>query len=150
MAMIERKLQIRHSMDTILSPRRRTLLQAIGAAALVTACGDRRGAAVAPVTELRGPTMGTTYTVKIAGPGLPAAGEAAARDAVHRAFEGVVAKMSTYLADSELSRFNRHADGSPFAVSADTLAMFALAQQASALSDGAFDVTIAPVVDAWG
>ena len=54
-------------MDALLSPRRRTLLQALGAAALVSGCGDWRGAAVAPALEFRGPTMGSSYTVKIAG-----------------------------------------------------------------------------------
>ena len=42
-------------MDTLLSPRRRTLLQALGAAALVAACGDRRSVAVAPVRRVRRP-----------------------------------------------------------------------------------------------
>ena len=137
-------------MDTLLSPRRRTVLQALGAAALVAACGDRRSATVAPVVEFGGPTMGTSFTAKIAGAGLSEAGAAAARDADAGALDAVVARMSTYLPDSELSRFNRHADGAPFALSADTLAVFALAQQVSATSGGAFDITIAPLVDAWG
>ena len=137
-------------MDTLLSPRRRTVLQALAATALVTACGDRRGVATAPMIEFRGPTMGTSYTAKIAGGGLSATGSAAARNTVAGALDAVVAKMSTYLPDSELSRFNRHSDRTPVAVSADVLAVFALAQQVSAATNGAFDVTIAPVVDAWG
>jgi len=137
-------------MDTLLSPRRRTLLQALAAGALVAACGERRGAAIAPQLEFHGPTMGTTFTAKIAGPRLPESAAAAARDGVAGALDAVVARMSTYLPDSELSRFNRHSDASPFALSADTLAVFALAREVSALSDGAFDITIAPLVDAWG
>lgn len=137
-------------MDTLLSPRRRTVLQALGAAALVAACGEKRSAAVAPLAEFRGPTMGTSYTVKIADARLSAAGAAAARNAVRETLDAIVAKMSTYLPDSELSRFNRHADDTPFALSADTLDVFRLAQQVSAASSGAFDVTVAPVVDAWG
>ena len=54
-------------MDTLISPRRRTVLQALGAAALGSGCGDWRSAAVAPAAEFRGPTMGSSYTVKIAG-----------------------------------------------------------------------------------
>ena len=58
--------------------------------------------------------------------------------------------MSTYDTDSELSRFNRHAATTPFALSADTMAVFALGRDVSAATDGAFDITVAPVVDAWG
>ncbi len=66
-------------MDTLLSPRRRTVLQALAAAALVTACGDRRTAAAVPMIEFRGPTMGTSYTAKIAGSALTEARTAASR-----------------------------------------------------------------------
>jgi thiamine biosynthesis lipoprotein len=137
-------------MDTVLSPHRRRLLQALGAAALVSACGDRRSAAVAPQIEFRGPTMGTSFTVKIAGPVLSDAGAAAARDAVADALSAVVAKMSTYDSSSELSRFNRHAATTPFMLSSETLAVFGLAADVSGTTGGAFDITVGPIVDAWG
>jgi thiamine biosynthesis lipoprotein len=81
---------------------------------------------------------------------LSEGGAAAFREAVVSALDAVVAKMSTYLPDSELSWFNRHAARTPFAVSADVFNVFVLAQKVSAASRGAFDVTVAPVVDAWG
>jgi thiamine biosynthesis lipoprotein len=137
-------------MDTLISPRRRTVLQALTAAALVTACGDRRATAAAPIVEFGGATMGTTFTVKIAGSALSKTEVAAARGAVAEALDAVVAAMSTYDPDSELSRFNRHGSTTPFALSAETIAVFALAREVSAASDGAFDITIRPAVDAWG
>jgi thiamine biosynthesis lipoprotein len=137
-------------MDTILSPRRRTVLQALGAAAMVGACGDRPATALAPVYEYRGPTMGTTYRARIAGTKLTPTAEAAVRVALREAFEAVVAKMSTYLHDSEVSRFNLHAADTPLALSTETLAVFAQAERVSEATAGAFDVTIAPAVDAWG
>jgi thiamine biosynthesis lipoprotein len=137
-------------MDALLSPRRRTLLQAVGAATLLAGCGQRPGTAAAPAYEFGGPTMGSTFGVKIAGEHLAPARAAGAQQAVRGALDGVVAKMSAYLPDSELSRFNRHAGRAPVAASADTLAVFALAQQVSAATGGAFDVTVAPLVDAWG
>lgn len=136
-------------MDALISPRRRTLLQALGAAALV-GCGDRRGAAIAPGLEFHGPTMGSSYTVKVAGARLGAAGETAVRDAAHAALEAVDATMSAHRADSELSRFNAQLSELPHALSADTFAVFALAREVSAATGGAFDVTVAPAVDAWG
>lgn len=137
-------------MDALLSPRRRALVQALGASALLAACGERPGAAAARQLEFRGPTMGTTFTAKIAGPRLGNDLAAAAREAVAAALEDVVARMSAFLPDSELSRFNRHAGRSPFPLSAETLAVLALARDVSAATNGAFDVTVAPLVDAWG
>jgi thiamine biosynthesis lipoprotein len=126
------------------------VLQALGAAALVAGCGDWRPGAAAPAYAFAGPTMGSTYSVKIAGAALSGAARAAARDAVDAALSAVDEAMSTHRPDSELSRFNAHASTSPFALSADTYAVFALAQEVSAATGGAFDVTVAPVVDAWG
>jgi len=136
-------------MDALLSPRRRSVLQAL-AATLFAACGERRFGATAPVAEFRGPTMGTTFTVKIAGAPLGESAAAAAREAVAGTFESVVARMSTYVADSELARFNRHRDAKPFALGEDTYAVLALADRVSAATGGAFDVTVRPLVDAWG
>ena len=137
-------------MDTLLSPRRRTLLQALGAAALVSGCGNGRPAAGAAVFEFRGPTMGSSYTAKIAGTPLSAAGRTAAQDAVHAALDAVNLAMSAHRPASELSRFNAHASERPYALSADAFAVFALAGQVSATTGGAFDITVAPMVDAWG
>ncbi len=133
-------------MDSLLSPRRRLLLQGLGAAALAAGCGQPDRSAV----QFGGPTMGSTYTVKIAGPHLDAATATAARRAVEDALTGVVDRMSAYRDNSELSRFNRYRGPAPFALSGDTFAVFRLAQEVSAATGGAFDITVAPVVDAWG
>jgi FAD:protein FMN transferase len=137
-------------MDTLLSPHRRSVLQALGATAFLAGCGDWRGPSTGAAFEFRGPTMGTAYTVKIAAPTLSESVRLAARAAVAEALDGVVASMSAYLPDSELSRFNRHDATTPFALSPDALAVFALAQRVAADTAGAFDITVAPVVDAWG
>lgn len=139
-------------MDALLSPRRRALLQALGAAALVAGCGERVAPAAAnrPLLHFSGDTMGTTYNVRLAGTALSAEREAEARRAVQGAFDAVVARMSTYDPASELSRFNRHASTAPFALSAELLQVFAVARRVSAETAGAFDVSVAPLVDAWG
>jgi len=139
-------------MDTLLSPRRRQVLQALGAAALVAGCGDttsRAGGAPA-ATRFGGETMGSTWSAKLAGPGISPETAAAARQRIEAAFADVVAKMSTYDDASELSRFNRHASRAPFTLSDDTFAVFARARDVSAAFGGAFDITVAPAVDAWG
>ena len=135
------------SMDALISPRRRSFVTALGAASLLAACGDTRPRAGA--AAFGGNAMGSTWTVKLAGP-VDEALAARAQDAVREALAVVEARMSTWLADSELSRFNRHASTAPFGFSADTYAVVTLAQRVARETRGAFDATVAPAVDAWG
>lgn len=94
--------------------------------------------------------MGTVYHVNVVLP-MPAETDIAALQALIEAeLEDVNARMSTYRADSELSRFNSHQSTSPFPVSAATLEVFELALEISARTNGAFDVTVGPLVNAWG
>ena len=58
--------------------------------------------------------------------------------------------MSAWRPESELSRFNRADTTDPFPVSPATATVFQYALDASALTGGAFDVTVGPLVDAWG
>lgn len=129
---------------------RRTLLQALGVVPLLSACGAPSFTTTAPSARFGGLTMGSTYRVTLAGPALTAALEQAAADAVAAAFAAVDLAMSTHQPHSELSRFNAHRETTPFSLSTDTLAVFELARQASEATRGAFDVTVAPMVDAWG
>src|SRR5512133_1023301 len=126
----------------LLSPRRRAFLQGLGAASLLTACGGTAVGSSVQSAEFSGFTMGSMYRVKIAGRRLSEAVRAAAADAVAAALAGVDHAMSTHRPHSELSRFNAHASTAPFALSADTLAVFELARDVSAATAGAFDVTV--------
>lgn len=141
-------------MDALLSPRRRHLIAAFGAAALGAACGQRSAQEArsqrAEVLRLAGATMGSTFSVRIAGGPFAAGFERVAFEAVTAAFDGVVERMSSYEPGSELARLNRHAATTPFALSAQTLGVIERAQQVARLSEGAFDVTVAPLVGAWG
>jgi thiamine biosynthesis lipoprotein len=97
---------------------------------------------------LRGATMGTTYHIKLAA--SPASVDL---ERLHQDVEKMLAEidkqMSTYRPDSELSRFNRAPAGEWFAVSAATAQVVAAAQQISEKTDGALDVTVAPLVRLW-
>lgn len=136
-------------MDALLSPRRRSVLKAIGATAILAGCSEVPGIARRPLAALQGPAMGTVWNAKLAGPmAEPLAKQAAA--AVAGALEGVVARMSTYLDSSELVRFNAAPAGRAVAVSRETLEVFALAREVSEATRGAFDISVAPAVDAWG
>ena len=132
------------------NPRRRGFLKVLGAATLLSGCAPRGVLHGDEIVEFRGIVMGSFYTVRIAGTGLSGLAQAAARDAVANALKDVDASMSTFRPESELSRFNAHASEAPFALSQDTFQVLRLAGEISAATAGAFDVTVAPAVDAWG
>nr|VFK27327.1 MAG: thiamine biosynthesis lipoprotein [Candidatus Kentron sp. MB] len=58
--------------------------------------------------------------------------------------------MSTYRKESELSRFNASASTDWFPVSQDLYTVVDEALSVSRLTDGAFDITIGPLVNLWG
>ena len=93
--------------------------------------------------------MGTTYIVTVVAR-LSESELSRLRARVHEALDDVDTKMSTYSDQSEVSRFNRSMVTEWFPISSDTLRVFLHAQAVGRLSGGAFDVTVAPLVDAWG
>jgi thiamine biosynthesis lipoprotein len=113
--------------------------------ALLAAACDRSP----PELVLSGPTMGTTYTVRVAAP--PASVDpATVRAAIDDVLERTDRAMSGYRADSEVARFNKSASTQWYDVSADLAAVVQASLDISAASDGVFDVTVAPLVAAWG
>ncbi len=70
-------------------------------------------------------------------------------DAVSEALESINRMMSTYQPDSEVSRFNRSESLDWFPVTSETLAVVERAQEVSRRSDGAFDITVKPLVELW-
>ncbi len=82
---------------------------------------------------------------------LYAADEAAARRAADAAFERVEVLnsiLSDYDPDSELSRLS-HTSGRAVPVSGDLWRVLELSQRVAEQSDGAFDITIGPLVNLW-
>jgi len=59
-------------------------------------------------------------------------------------------EMSTYIVDSSLSRFNQAQTTDWFSVSENLLNVIENAQIISQTSDGAFDITVMPLVNLWG
>jgi thiamine biosynthesis lipoprotein len=59
-------------------------------------------------------------------------------------------QMSTYIEDSELSRFNQAPAGTRMEVSEALAEVVGEALRISTLSNGAFDVTVGPLVNLWG
>jgi FAD:protein FMN transferase len=102
-----------------------------------------------PQIEISGPTMGTYYSVKVPRPpqGLDAA---PLRSGIESLLVEVNREISTYDPDSELSRLNRNPSTDWIPVSANLLAVLAEGLSLSALTGGAFDITVGPLVNLWG
>ncbi len=98
------------------------------------------------LVEFRGRTMGTTYVVKVFD---PPDWEADIELEIEAELRAVNDQMSTYLESSEISRFNASDSTDWFSVSGETAMVVAAAQRIAEATEGAFDVTIGPLVDAW-
>jgi thiamine biosynthesis lipoprotein len=139
------------SLDPRLSPKGKVLLP-IGLLLLIGFTVHRFFIAEAPplTIEISGPTMGTSYSVKLDVPSLNAPERELVAEAIRARLDEVNALMSTYDPESELSRFNASRSTEPQPMSAATLHVFEVAERVSAASGGALDVTVGPLVEAWG
>lgn len=98
---------------------------------------------------LTGATMGTTYSIKISD-SLPNERLTALAQSVDALLLEMNRVFSTYTDDSELSRFNQSNSATPFTLSDDLQQVFEIALEVSRQTNGAFDVTVGPLVNAWG
>lgn len=111
---------------------------------LLSACDDSKNR----LSVLSGPTMGTTWSVKYTG--TPDENIDSLKADIEAALEQVNAEMSTYRADSVLSRFNQAAAGTLVDLPADTQKVLKAAFSLSEMTGGAYDVTVGPLVNLWG
>jgi len=101
------------------------------------------------LVELSGSTMGTSYSVT-ALDHERSVDKAALREAIENSLLKVNAQMSNWDASSEVSRFNAFASTQPMSVSEDLAQVISAAKNVHAASDGQFDITLGPVIEAWG
>lgn len=120
-------------------------LVALGALTVWRAGTDPSGTA----HEFVGATMGTSFSVTVDAD-MSAKEHERVRSSIEGRLDRVNRLMSTYDPSSELSRFNQHVSTEPFPVSRELLEVLTTAHEVSERSAGAFDVTVAPFVDAWG
>ena len=108
------------------------------------------GCAPEPASEhIVGRTMGTTYeaTVTRRPDGVQRSDLVAAIDAV---LADIDRHLSTYDPASEISQFNSTLSTDWISVSPGLLDAVLQSQRVSRASDGAFDITVGPIVKAWG
>lgn len=71
------------------------------------------------------------------------------QDSVAETLERINRLMSNYKPDSDISRFNDFDSTEWFKVDPETALVIARSQEISRLSNGAFDITVAPAIDRW-
>lgn len=112
---------------------------------------DRTPPPGAAVRELHGLSMGTSWSVRLVDSVLPGrAGSADLQQGLQQQLDLVVAQMSHWQPESDLSRFNRAAPGSWQQLPAAFGEVLGFALQVSQLSGGAYDPCAGALVNAWG
>lgn len=92
--------------------------------------------------------MATRFELVLVGPD-PVALRAAGEEALDE-IERIEAQLSFYRPGSEISRLNRQAAGQPVRVDPNLFALLQTAKHLGEATEGAFDVTVAPLLQCWG
>ena len=106
---------------------------------------NRRGNSL---TALRGETMGTTWSVKLAG--AVNVDCERLRSGIEQVLAHIVAQMSNWDEASDLSRFNRAGAGNWHTLPADFHVVLDCALALAEDTGGAYDPTVGPLVELWG
>lgn len=111
---------------------------------LLASCSERSHELV-----VSGLTMGTTYTVRVVAPPTQLTPHTL-RSMVEEELARVDATMSGYRNDSEIVRFNTARTTDWLEISPELAYVVSAALEVARRSNGAFDVTAAPLVRLWG
>lgn len=101
------------------------------------------------VEVLSGPTMGSTFTIKYVYNAATPAADAVGVE-VQSILDEVDRQMSTYRLDSDIARFNQSPVNTCMQMPQPVLDLAQYGYDLSSLSDGAFDLTLGPLLDLWG
>ena len=93
--------------------------------------------------------MGTACHITLAG-SISKRELVALRDQIDAALKDVNARMSIWSPDTEISKFNRFQSLEKFLISPEFAEVVQSALSYSAMTDGAFDPTVKPLVEHWG
>lgn len=112
------------------------LLIMIGAALLMAACGSDRNYQI-----FSGNTQGTSYHIIVASP------SSNVETKIQEILDRVDSTLSIFNPDSQISKINRNED---LTTNIDISSCIRIASTAAYISNGAYDITVAPLVDLWG
>lgn len=112
---------------------------------LLSACNKSQSC---PQIEFNSKTMGTFYRVKVIGD--IAISKEQLQHKIDALLEQTNDDISTYRADSVLSRFNHSCSTNPQAIPRGMANIILMAQRIGQDTSGAMDITIGPLVNLWG
>jgi thiamine biosynthesis lipoprotein len=124
------------------------LTRLLTCAAVLALAGCATGQPYEPV--LHGETMGSAWTVRIAGDSIATLPVAALRDGVQAQFDAVDQALSTWRPDSALSRFNADDSGAWVDIDPELAEVMSYGLGLAGSSGGAYDLTVGPLVNLWG
>ena len=97
--------------------------------------------------EFSGETMGTNYTIKYS---ATFSNQSNNKNKVNQVLDNINNQMSTYISDSEISRFNTFNDTTWFAISDEFAYVIVSSFKYYEISNGLYDITVMPLVNLWG
>jgi len=100
--------------------------------------------------KFSGQTMGTVYNITIYKPSLSEDELSFVKEKVELTLIKVNKKMNPFDPQSEISKFNDHHFLTPFPISDEFYDLIITAKEIYQISNGAFDPTIAPLVNYYG
>lgn len=118
---------------------------ALFAVLLLAGCDERTREAI----QLSGPAQGTSYNITLVAGEQPVDG-AGLQQRIEQRLAEIDKSLSNYRDDSEVELLNRAPAGEWIEISTDLYNVLLLSMEISWLSNGAFDVTVAPLVRLWG
>ena len=99
--------------------------------------------------QIIGNTMGTSYSVQWSDASISIT-TSELKDIIEQRLNRINSLMSTYIPNSQLSEFNQSPETGWHAVDSELAQLIELALSISKKSNGAFDITIGPLVNLWG
>ena len=113
-------------------------------AGVLSACGNGD-----TLERFDGPTMGSRYSIQYVRH-IAAPGPKTVQDEVEQILAEVDRQLSTYRSDSDIERFNALPADNCQVMPGPILELIRAGEQLSSQSDGAFDLTVEPLLDLWG
>jgi len=117
---------------------------------VVAGCGRNTNHTTHETYKFSGITMGTLYNITLVDDGQARTPADRMQPVVDSVLAVVNAWMSTFDPESDISRFNAFRDTTGFQVAPEVVHVVRAALRVSRESDGAFDITVGPLVDLWG
>jgi len=99
---------------------------------------------------ISGSTMGTTYTVKYGTTKKSNEEIVKNKNMIEKILQDINMQMSTYITESEISKFNSNQSTDWMIISDDFAYVVEASFKYHNISDGLYDITVMPIVNLWG